>query len=594
MQFARSLAFLGGCALAGCAGTGETAATDAPTAPALVPLGVLEGEDLHVETLAVTADGMTALYTDPDKQVVGVVDLSDPRAPRLVHEIELPGEPTSVAIGARHPAGVFGTDAAVVVVIEHPATEADQPSTREGRLYPIWLREPRGRGEGWAPRIAENSWVPLGEQPDSLQFLAGVRHHFAVVAMENEPLLPDGPDGPPELLPGNVSDHSRAGRILTVTYDPDITSKHDIRALPLPTERLAEAGLLFPEDPQPEKVATHGSFAAITLQENNGVVVYDLSTFWEPELVSVFSTGIAASRRTDLSPDGEVVFTDVYPDEVGKRFPAPVDGAGRPLPGGLRMPDGIAFSPDGAALLTADEGDLPYSGGRGWSIWSLAGELLWSDAGELERAARARGLFPEHRAADRGIEIEGVATARLGGRDCAFLASERGSFLAVYDISDLRAPVLLDLLPTGVAPESIVVLPERRLVIASAEVDGRLTVFGVAPGGPLDAPPAATAPLDLPGDEWIAEPAPDWDAAFRRSSGWTGADGIYSFALSGADVPGGARDAETAFVFSDTFVGEVADGRRQPGTTMVNNTMAWLPAGAQDPRRRAAFPVGHR
>lgn len=82
------------------------------------------------------------------------------------------------------------------------------------------------------------------------------------------------------------------------------------------------------------------------------------------------------------------------------------------------------------------------------------------------------------------------------------------------------------------------------------------------------------------------EEAPEWTALFDRRSGWTGADGIYSIPLAGLDAPGTAGEQPTAFVFSDTWIGEVdAAGQRQPGSRLVNNTMALLQGDAPDPDR---------
>ncbi len=57
---------------------------------------------------------------------------------------------------------------------------------------------------------------------------------------------------------------------------------------------------------------------------------------------------------------------------------------------------------------------------------------------------------------------------------------------------------------------------------------------------------------------FVVDPAPEWTALFDRDSGWTGADGIYSIPLTGVDVPSGAAKSYTLFVFSDTFIGDVA------------------------------------
>lgn len=85
--------------------------------------------------------------------------------------------------------------------------------------------------------------------------------------------------------------------------------------------------------------------------------------------------------------------------------------------------------------------------------------------------------------------------------------------------------------------------------------------------------------------------APRWDALFDRTSGWTGADGIYSVPLTGDERPGSAgAGTKTFFTFSDTFVGEVDEwGRRLPGSTLVNNTTALLRGGVPNPAKIQFF-----
>jgi hypothetical protein len=60
-----------------------------------------------------------------------------------------------------------------------------------------------------------------------------------------------------------------------------------------------------------------------------------------------------------------------------------------------------------------------------------------------------------------------------------------------------------------------------------------------------------------------AAPAPELDALFEQADGWIGADGAYSVALS---------PKRTLWLFSDTWVGKVRDGRRTDAT-IVNNTV---------------------
>ena len=68
-----------------------------------------------------------------------------------------------------------------------------------------------------------------------------------------------------------------------------------------------------------------------------------------------------------------------------------------------------------------------------------------------------------------------------------------------------------------------------------------------------------------------ATPAPEWDAVFNRADGWIGGDAIYSTRLPGGDI---------LWLFADTYLGEVRDGRRQRGVKMVNNSLARHPGTA--------------
>ncbi len=86
------------------------------------------------------------------------------------------------------------------------------------------------------------------------------------------------------------------------------------------------------------------------------------------------------------------------------------------------------------------------------------------------------------------------------------------------------------------------------------------------------------------GQSILVEPAVEWSSLFDRTSGWTGADGIYSIPLSGDDSPGSAVGTQTLFVFGDTFIGEVGPGgERLPGSVLINNTLALLEGGDPAP-----------
>lgn len=76
----------------------------------------------------------------------------------------------------------------------------------------------------------------------------------------------------------------------------------------------------------------------------------------------------------------------------------------------------------------------------------------------------------------------------------------------------------------------------------------------------------ALMPLRLAAEPPVVEsslPAPDLDALFERADGWIGGDGAYSVALS---------PKKTLWLFSDTWIGKVQNGRRTHAV-IVNNTV---------------------
>lgn len=70
----------------------------------------------------------------------------------------------------------------------------------------------------------------------------------------------------------------------------------------------------------------------------------------------------------------------------------------------------------------------------------------------------------------------------------------------------------------------------------------------------------------------VGEAAPEWDALFQRTEGWIGADGNYSVPLG---------NGRTLWLFSDTWIGEVKDGRRLD-QRMINNSVG-LQTGTSRP-----------
>lgn len=99
-----------------------------------------------------------------------------------------------------------------------------------------------------------------------------------------------------------------------------------------------------------------------------------------------------------------------------------------------------------------------------------------------------------------------------------------------------------------------------------------ILIIGVALAGP-PTPPVVVS----------AGPAPELDKLFRRTDGWIGADGAFSVPLS---------DTRALWLFSDTWVGTIRDGKRKP-KTMVNNTIGVQEGSGADAKVTFAIAKGN-
>jgi hypothetical protein len=71
-------------------------------------------------------------------------------------------------------------------------------------------------------------------------------------------------------------------------------------------------------------------------------------------------------------------------------------------------------------------------------------------------------------------------------------------------------------------------------------------------------------------------PDTEWNAVFDRSDGWTGADAAGAVDLG---------DGRTLWMFGDTWIGKICDGKRLPGARMANNSIAVHPTDRAEPWR---------
>lgn len=382
------------------------------------PDNMAEGEDrsraTSAEIISASEDGNTLVYTDSPLGVIGLIDITDPAAPRALGNIDMGGEPTTaVYIGTSIFAGV---------------NTSESKANPSGKLVTV---DPATK--------AITAECDIGGQPDSVA--RAPDGSFIAIAVENE-RDEEVNDGAIPQMPSGF-----------VVKIPVANGAADCAGL----VKIEVTGLaaVAPEDAEPEFVDVNAAGEiAVTLQENNHIVVIGADN----AVASHFSAGEVALDGIDAKRDGRLSFTD----------------AKDALP---REPDGIAWI-DNDHFAVANEGD--WEGGtRTWSIFRKDGTLVWDSGNSLERAIAAIGHYPEGRSHTKGAELESVKIASFGGVPHAFVASERASIVAVYDLTDPANPVLKQLLPSGVSPEGIATIPGRNLLVTANEAD--LREDGLAP-----------------------------------------------------------------------------------------------------------------
>lgn len=391
-----------------------------------------EGEDKSAETVAeistVSKDGKTLIHTDALAQRIGFIDISDPSSPKGLGTLDLKAqghakdEPTSVAVYGDY----------LLVVIDETAGDFANP---KGRVDIVRISD--------RTRVSS---IDLQGQPDSIAISpAGAPGSpKAAIAMENQ--------RDEELNDGNLP-QLPTGFVQTIDLSGDAK---DWKATPIRFEDdngkllnvVKKAGLDTPEDLEPEYVSINGkNQLAVTLQENNGVAIIDLQS---NRITNVFSAGSAEVKGVDTQSDKIINPTDT-------------------LPASPREPDAIAWIDDNH-VATANEGD--WKGGtRGWTVFDTAGKIVWDAGNSVENLAIRHGLHNNKRAKKKGVEIEGIATAKMNGTNYAFVGSERSNFVAVYNVNDPANPQFVQMLFTTNGPEGILPIPERNMLAVSSEVD---------------------------------------------------------------------------------------------------------------------------
>ena len=359
------------------------------------------------EIIAATADGMTLVYTDSPLGVIGRIDISDPANPKPLGNVDMGGEPTSV--------GIIGNVAFVGVNTSQSYTE---PS---GHLAVVDI----ATGDALAQ-------CDLPGQPDSIAVAKD--GSFVAVAIENE-RDEDFGDGRVGQLPAGAL---TLVQIINGTIDCTTRVNVDMTG-------LAD---ISPEDPEPEFVDINAAGdIVVTMQENNHMVVVGR----DGVIKSHFSAGHVDLQGIDATDErAALIFNESLSD----------------IP---REPDAVKWV-DEDHFAIANEGDMD-GGTRGWTIFNRDGTIVYDSGTSFEYAIVQAGHYPDKRSDAKGVEPESIETATFGDTRMVFVGAERASMVGVYDATDLSAPVLMQLLPSGIGPEGYVAIPSRNLLVSANETD---------------------------------------------------------------------------------------------------------------------------
>lgn len=507
----------------------------------LTPLGTYATglfDQEAAEIIAFDPETQRAFVVNGGAKTVDILDMRNVTAPTLAGQIDI----TQFGGGANSVAFRDGVLAAAVQAKDKQANGSIVFFDADGQL------------------IAS---VKVGALPDMVIFTPdGTK---VLSANEGEPRADYTND--PE---GSVTIVDISGGVENVTQGnvttADFSAFNDIELDP--AIRIFGPGSTVAQDLEPEyiAVAPNSSTAYVTLQENNAFAIVDLTAGEVTDIVPLgfkdhsapqvssklfefsglnFAMPVFKGRGLDASNKDDAINIQHWPVR------------------GMYQPDTIvAYEVDGETyLITANEGDARdyagYSeevrvedltldpavfpnadglqkeeslgrlktttasgdadgdgffeeiyafGGRSFSIWDTAGNLVFDSGDEIARItgeALPHGFNSsgendtfDDRSDDKGAEPEALAIGVIDGVPYAFLGLERIGGIMVYDVSDPHVPVFVQYVnnrnfgvaseKTGdLAPEGIIVVSAENsptgapLLMVANEFSGTVTVYAI-------------------------------------------------------------------------------------------------------------------
>ncbi|EAS50756.1 conserved hypothetical protein [Aurantimonas manganoxydans SI85-9A1] len=324
------------------------------------------------EIIAASTDGNTLIYSDSPAGGIGLIDITDPKAPQPGGFLSMDGEPTSVAVAGRN-----------VLVGVNTSPSYTAPS---GRLAVIDIAAK-----------AETASCDLGGQPDSVA--VSKDGAYAAIAIENERDEDLDEGALPQMPAGFLAVVKLADGV------PDCASLTKIE--------LTGLADIAPEDPEPEYVDfNEAGEIVVSLQENNHFAIVEAAT---GEVIADFSAGAVDLDGIDTEDDRGLAFTG---SQAGRK----------------REPDTVQWI-DNDHFISANEGDYE-GGSRSFTVWNRDGSVAWESGPSFEYEVIRAGHYPDKRSDAKGVEPEGLEIATFDGTTYAFVLSERGSAVGVYRLGD--------------------------------------------------------------------------------------------------------------------------------------------------------------
>lgn len=460
------------------------------------------------------------------QDAVNFLDVRDPNHPTLVRSVDLSsyGSPNSVA---------FYRNLLAVAV------EDGTDKTNPGKV--VFL-DTQGR--------VLNA-VTVGALPDMLTFTPNGQ--YVMVANEGEPndAYSRDPEGSISIIPVHKTGIDKIHRLRDADVVHARFTQFNSQAASLKASgvRIYGPGSTVAQDLEPEfiTVSDDSKTAFVTLQENNAYATVDIRSGKVTRITPFgFKDHRLAANALDASDrDNAInianwpVFGMYQPDAIasykvkGKTYLVTAnEGDSRAYTGfneetrvGSLSLDPTAF-PNAATLKTNanlgrlrvtnslgdtdNDGDydaLYAFGGRSFSIWTEAGQLVFDSGSALEQitAAALPDFFnvsnnnntKDDRSDDKGPEPEDVELGEIDGRTYAFIGLERVGGVIVYDITVPTAPTFIqyvnhrdftqpvgpgakDLAPEGLKFVSAKDSPTGKpLLITANEVSGTTTIFEI-------------------------------------------------------------------------------------------------------------------